>query len=145
MTITEAISDAETKLKAANVPSARLDAELLLQHTLGSDKTYLVAHNDQPLSTSQLKQFETYLARRIEREPVCYITNQLEFYGLPFYVDNRVLAPRVETELVAEQAIKNAPKGSSLIDLGTGSGAIAVTIAKHRPDLTITATEEVGS
>ena len=85
--------------------------------------------------------FNQFAARRLNREPVCYITNKLEFYGLEFYVDNRVLSPRVETELIAEQAIKNAPKNSKLIDIGTGSGAIAIAIAKHRPDLVITATE----
>jgi len=132
---------AQQQLKAANIPSWQLDAKLLLCDVLDVDKSYLLAHDDQKLTTGQRKQFEGYLQRRLDREPVCYITNMLEFYGIEFYVDNRVLSPRVETELVAEQAIKEAPGGSKLIDLGTGSGAIAIAIAKHRPDLRITATE----
>lgn len=132
---------AQKRLKAADIPSWQLDAKLLLCDVLGVDKSYLLAHDDQKLTTAQRKQFEGYLQRRLDREPVCYITNKLEFYGIEFYVDNRVLSPRVETELVAEQAIKEAPQRSNLIDIGTGSGAIAIAIAKHRPDLQITATE----
>ncbi len=141
MTIQVALQSAQQRLKAADIPSWQLDAKLLLCDVLGVDKSYLLAHDDQKLTTTQRKQFEEYLQRRIDREPVCYITNKLEFYGIKFYVDNRVLSPRVETELVAEHAIKEAPKGSHLIDIGTGSGAIAIAIALHRPDLHITATE----
>jgi release factor glutamine methyltransferase len=141
MIIIGALSEAEKQLKKAGIPSWQLDAKLLLCDVLGVDKPYLLAHDSQTLTTAQHKQFEGYLQRRLDREPVCYITNKLEFYGIEFYVDNRVLSPRVETELVAEQAIKNAPKNSRLIDIGTGSGAIAIAIAKHRPDLHITATE----
>lgn len=141
MTISAALKDSEEKLNKAHVPSARLDSELLLAYVLNQTREWLIAHNKDSLSPQQQKQFEQALARRLDREPVCYITNSLEFYGLDFYVDNRVLSPRVETELVTEQAIKNAPKNSNVIDIGTGSGAIAVAIAKHRPDLTITATE----
>ncbi len=141
MTIGAALKDAEQKLNKAEVPSARLDSELLLAFVLGKSREWLIAHGEDSLNANQQKQFEQAITRRLGREPVCYITNSLEFYGLDFYVDNRVLSPRVETELVTEQAIKNAPKNSNLIDIGTGSGAIAVAIAKHRPDLTITATE----
>lgn len=141
MTIKQALQTAQQQLKTADIPSWQLDAKLLLCDVLGVDKSYLLAHDDQTLTTAQRKQFEGYLQRRLDREPVCYITNELEFYGIEFYVDNRVLSPRVETELVAEQAIKEAPQRSNLIDIGTGSGAIAIAIAKYRPDLQITATE----
>lgn len=141
MIIKDALSEAEKQLKKAGIPSWQLDAKLLLCDVLGVDKPYLLANDSQTLTTAQHKQFEAYLRHRLDREPVCYITNKLEFYGIEFYVDNRVLSPRVETELVAEQAIKHAPKNSRLIDIGTGSGAIAIAIAKHRPDLHITATE----
>ncbi len=141
MTITELLAATASKFQQAEIPSARLDAELLLAHSLGKTREWLLAHGDEVLTADQLKQFEVLVARRIDREPVCYITNCLEFYGLDFYVDHRVLSPRVETELVAEQAIKHAPHGSQLIDIGTGSGAIAIAVAKHRPDLRITASE----
>lgn len=141
MTIEQSLKEAKTKLEQAEIPSARLDAELLLAFVLNKPREWLIAHNSDELTGQQSKDYDKAIKRRIDREPVCYITNKLEFYGIDFYVDNRVLAPRVETELVAEQAIKNAPKNSKLIDVGTGSGAIAVAIAKHRPDLDITATE----
>lgn len=141
MTIKEALQQAKSKFEEVDIKSARLDSELLMVTALGKDKEWLIAHDDDKLTSEQQKKFEGFIKRRLDREPVCYITNKLEFYGIDFYVDNRVLSPRVETELIAEQAIKNAPKGSKLIDLGTGSGAIAVAIAKHRPDLDIVVTE----
>jgi len=141
MTIAEALQKTVEKFTQAEIPSARLDTELLLGHSLKKSREWLLANNTKQLSATETLKFNQYVTRRLNREPVCYITNQLEFYGLDFYVDSRVLSPRVETELVAEAAITNAPKNSKLIDIGTGSGAIAIAIAKHRPDLTITATE----
>ena len=141
MTIKEALNDASTKLDAIDIKSAKLDSELLLANVLDKPKEWLIAHDSDELDKDKAVAFDKALKRRLDREPVCYITNKLEFYGIDFFVDNRVLSPRVETELIAEQAIKNATKDSKLIDLGTGSGAIAIAIAKHRPDLKITATE----
>jgi release factor glutamine methyltransferase len=141
MTIKTALTKSTEKFKNAKIPSARLDSELLLAHVLSESREYLIAHDDQELNPKQIKTFEDCMVRRLDREPVCYITNNLEFYGLDFFVDNRVLSPRVETELIVEEAIANAPQNSRLIDIGTGSGALAIAIAKHRPDLTITATE----
>ncbi len=141
MTIAEALQTTSQKFNQAEISSHRLDAELLLAHALKKNREWLFANNQKVLSPSETLRFNQYVSRRLDREPVCYITNKLEFYGIEFYVDNRVLSPRVETELVAEQAIKHAPKNSQLIDIGTGSGAIAIAIANHRPDLRITATE----
>ena len=141
MTIKEALKEASAKLDSIDIKSAKLDSELLLADVLSKTKEWLIAHDTDELSSEQIKKYEQSIERRLDREPVCYITNKLEFYGIEFYVDNRVLSPRVETELIAEQAIKYTPKDSRLIDLGTGSGAIAIAIAKHRPDLEITATE----
>lgn len=141
MTINEALELATKQLSRLNISSAQLDAQLLLSSVLSKPKEFLIAHDNDKLSNTQTKKFNEFVQRRLDREPVCYITNHIEFYGLDLYIDNRALSPRVETELVTEQAIRNAPKGSSLIDIGTGSGAIAVAIAKHRPDIHITATE----
>ncbi|MBI2797678.1 peptide chain release factor N(5)-glutamine methyltransferase [Candidatus Saccharibacteria bacterium] len=141
MKVQQLVEKTTGQFNSVGIPSARLDAELLLAHVVGKGREWVLAHGQDELTEAQTALFEQYVSRRLEREPVCYITNCLEFYGLNFYVDPRVLAPRVETELIAEQAIKHAPKDSTLIDIGTGSGAIAVTVAKHRPDLKITATE----
>jgi release factor glutamine methyltransferase len=141
MTVKEALSMAKSKFEQVDIKSARLDSEILLASVLKKDKEWLITHDNDELSAKQQLVFNKFVERRLDREPVCYITNKLDFYGIDFYVDNRVLSPRVETELIAEEAIKNAPKNSKLIDLGTGSGAIAVAIAKHRSDLEITATE----
>ncbi len=141
MTVKEALSMAKSKFEQVDIKSARLDSEILLASALKKDKEWLITHDGDELSAKQQLVFNKFVKRRLNREPVCYITNKLDFYGIDFYVDNRVLSPRVETELIVEEAIKNAPKNSKLIDLGTGSGAIAIAIAKHRPDLEITATE----
>ena len=141
MTVKEILYSAIQKLEKLDIKSAKLDSELLLAHTLGKPKEWLIAHDNDELDEDSRLEFNKALARRMDREPVCYITNKLEFYGLDFFVDNRVLSPRVETELIAEEAIANAPQNSKLIDIGTGSGALAIAIAKHRPDLIITATE----
>ena len=141
MTVKEALSMAKSKFEQVDIKSGRLDSEILLASVLKKDKEWLIAHDNDELSAKHQLVFNKFVERRLDREPVCYITNKLDFYGIDFYVDSRVLSPRVETELIAEEAIKNAPKNSKLIDLGTGSGAIAVAIAKHRPDLEITATE----
>ncbi len=141
MTVKEALSMAKLKFEQVDIKSARLDSEILLASALKKDKEWLITHDGDELSANQQLVFNKFVERRLNREPVCYITNKLDFYGIDFYVDNRVLSPRVETELIVEEAIKNAPNNSKLIDLGTGSGAIAIAIAKHRPDLEITATE----
>lgn len=141
MTIAEILQKTTEKFKQAEIPSARLDAELLLADVFKKQREWLIANNTKHLSASETLRYNQYVSRRLNREPVCYITNKLEFYGIDFYVDNRVLSPRTETELIVEAAIKNAPSSSKLIDIGTGSGAIAIAIAKHRPDLHISATE----
>ncbi len=141
MTVHQSLVAAERRLAGIGISSARLDSEILLAHCLDQTREWLIAHNQDELTDSQAKKYELAIVSRLDREPVCYITNQLEFYGIDFFVDSRVLSPRVETELIVEQAIELAKPGSKLIDLGTGSGAIAIAIAKNRPDLFITATE----
>lgn len=141
MTIAEAITTTKQRFVEAKIPSAQLDAELLLAHALGQSREYLLSHDTQVLTKQETQRLAEYTIKRLDRQPVCYITNTIEFYGLDFFVDKRVLSPRVETEIIVEQAIKHAPLKSKLIDIGTGSGAIAIAIAKHRPDLLVTATE----
>ena len=141
MTVQEAQNAAVKQLETAGTASVQLDAELLLAHVTGHDRAWIKAHDDHELTSEQLEQFNALIARRANREPLVHLTGTREFYGLDFEITPDVLTPRVETEQMVEWAVKYAPKDSRLIDIGTGSGAIAVAIAKHRPDLKITATD----
>lgn len=140
-TIREALDAAIKFLDEQNITGGRLDAELLLGYVLQKDRAWLKAHDDDTLTEFQVADFESLISRRSEHIPVVHLTGTREFYGLDMAVTPDVLTPRVETEQMVEWAIKYAPVGSSLIDIGTGSGAIAVAIASHRPDLSITATD----
>jgi release factor glutamine methyltransferase len=135
------LSDAASDLSAANVTSSQLDAELILGHVLGQNRAWLKAHDTDQLTAKHSKSADALLQRRVDREPLVHITGSREFYGLDIEITPDVLTPRVETEQMVEWAIKYAPKNSRLIDIGTGSGAIAIAIAKHRPDLYMTATD----
>ena len=121
-------------LAAAGIDSARLDAEVLLAHVLGTDRSWLFAHPDAPLSAEKYTRFEKLIARRAKFEPVAYLIGEREFFGLPFFVSPAVLIPRPETELLVETALARLPKTAArVLDVGTGSGCIAVTLAVHRP------------
>ncbi len=141
MTAGEAIHYGRSQLEAANITSAHLDAELLLAHVTGLRREQLLARHEQELSPTQSQEFDRLINRRAAHTPLVHLTGSREFYGLDFTITPDVLTPRVETEQMVEWAIRYAPKDSTLIDIGTGSGAIAVAIAKHRPDLEVTATE----
>jgi release factor glutamine methyltransferase len=140
-TIAEALKASIEFLNTKDISGARLDAELLLAHVLRRDRAWLLAHDDEKLTPHQAADFEAFISRRSEHIPVVHLTGHREFYGLEFEITPDVLTPRVETEAMVEWAIKYAPAKSRLIDIGTGSGAIAIAIAAHRPDLTLTGTE----
>ena len=140
-TVREALSAAIAFLESQAISGARLDAELLLAHTVRQNRAWVLAHADDNLTPHQAADFEAFISRRSEHIPVVHLTGTKEFYGLDFTITPDVLTPRAETEVMVEWAIKSAPSDSSLIDIGTGSGAIAIAIAAHRPDLKITATE----
>ena len=142
-TIAEAIQKAAKELSGHNVPNARLDAELLLRHTLGKDRAWLLAHMQDRLDDQGQSSFEQSIERRILREPLQYITGTQEFWGLPFKVTPDVLIPRPETEFVVEAALK-AVSGLDtpvIVDLCTGSGCIAISLAKELPKARIFATD----
>lgn len=141
MNIEKALKFAEEEFRKSKIASFQLDAQLLIAHALNQSREFLIANPDYVLDSSETTKLKQYVSRRTDREPVCYITNKIEFYGHNFYVDKRVLSPRAETETIVQNAIEHAPKNSKLIDIGTGSGAIAISIAIARPDLEITATE----
>jgi release factor glutamine methyltransferase len=124
----------------------RLDAQLLLLHALGrpaQDRAWLLAHDTDSVPTSAQSVFDAAVMRRIAGEPVAYITGHKEFFGLDLQVDQRVLVPRPDTETLVEWALDvlKESRQASLIDLGTGSGAIALAIQHARPDLRVIATD----
>jgi release factor glutamine methyltransferase len=141
VTIGEAQSYGQNLLQRAGIESGRLDTNLLLEKVMGKPRSWLLAHEDEELKESAASEFLRLAKRRAQRTPLVHLTNTREFYGLDFYIDERVLTPRVETEKMVEYAVKYAPKNSRLIDIGTGSGALAVAIKSHRPDLEIWATD----
>jgi release factor glutamine methyltransferase len=124
----------------------RLDAQVLLLHALGRaphDRAWLLAHSDDALDAAVQAIFENHTQRRLNTEPVAYITGQKEFFGLALQVDHRVLDPRADTETLVEWALSCLADTSSpdVVDLGTGSGAIALALKHSRPDATVSAVE----
>jgi len=128
VTIAQAFNDA--KLYVSDI-----DARLLLQYVLQVSPVFLVTHSEDIINAERVKYFYSLLARRIHGEPIAYIVGQREFYDLTFNVTSAVLIPRPETEILVELALARIPMNReyTVLDLGTGSGAIALTLAKHRP------------
>ena len=120
-------------------PLEALETRMLLMHALGLSRVQLITQSDKILSAEQAQQIGALIERRIKGEPMAYIIGEREFFGLNFYVTPDVLIPRPDTELLVELALRFAPPNSQLLDLGTGSGAIAIAIAHQRKDLQVTA------
>jgi len=143
VTIAEAIQKAAEILAAHNVPDARLDAEFLLRHALGKDRAWLLVHMQDRLDDQGQRSFQRSIERRKHREPLQYIIGTQEFWGIPLTVTPDVLIPRPETEFVVEAALK-AVSGLDtpvIVDLCTGSGCIAISLAKELPKARIFATD----
>ncbi len=143
----QALRDAARRLDAASVDSARLAAEALLAHTLDLSRAQLLARLEQPLPADQLVDYQTLIDRCESGEPLAYVLGACEFYGLDFRVDPRVLIPRPETELLIDTALDIAHARSKsgadfrIADVGTGSGAIAVTLAVRLPQARLVAVD----
>jgi release factor glutamine methyltransferase len=129
--------------KAQQLGTPRLDAELLIAHVLRVDRVRLYMDLDRPLSAAELAAVRALVMRRRQREPVAYLLGQREFYRREFKVTPAVLIPRPDTETLIERACALLPADASrtLLDLCTGSGAIAVTLAAERPQLSVVATD----
>jgi release factor glutamine methyltransferase len=127
----------------SELPNARLDAELLLRHVLEKDRAWLLTHPETELTAAQTSAYEKAIARRTMHEPIQYILGTQEFYGLDFLVKPGVLIPRPETEHLVEAALERlaGQPALNIVDVGTGSGILAVTLAKHLPVAQITAVD----
>lgn len=134
MNIGEALKDAQRRLSLAGVPEPALNAEQLLEGVTGMPRLLLRLNRENELSEADRARFEERVLRRLQREPLQYIEGETEFMGFPFSVTRDVLIPRPDTEILCEEAIRRLPKGGRVFDLGTGSGALAVSIARLRPD-----------
>ncbi len=141
MTTEQWLAKAKTALDAVGVASGRLDSLLLLEHATGQSREQLLAHPEITLDTVSLTTLDQLLAQRAARIPMAHLLGRRQFYGLELEITPDVLTPRAETEPMVERAIRLAPKAARLLDLGTGSGAVAIAVAHARPDLAIVASD----
>ncbi|MEZ4515883.1 MAG: peptide chain release factor N(5)-glutamine methyltransferase [Chloroflexota bacterium] len=140
-TIQQAWQSGRSRL--ASSPSPELDARLLLEHVLQQPHSYLIAHSDEPLSATQSAEYEALLERAEGLEPIPYLIGTAPFFGLDFVVSPAVLSPRPETEMLVEHALRWAVlrEAPVIVDVGTGSGCIAVTLAQQIPQAEVVAVD----
>jgi release factor glutamine methyltransferase len=143
VTLKQALSQSRDIFAANNIEDSSLESELLLRHVLQIDRVRLYLDIDRELSPDKYEEFRSLVQRRLEGEPAAYITGNREFYGLDFYVNPDVLIPRPETELLVEKALELARKRSlsSVVDVGTGCGAVAVSLALNLPEAKVYAVD----
>jgi release factor glutamine methyltransferase len=143
VTFKQALSQAREILATNSIEDASLEGELLLRHTLNISRVQLYQDLDHELTPEQEKTFRNLVKRRINHEPTAYITGHREFYGLDFYVNPHVLIPRPETELLVEKALILVQNHRlvTIADIGTGCGAIAISLALNLPQVKIYATD----
>lgn len=147
MTLDEWLPKGEALLRTGPHPErARQDADTLLCFAIKRDRTWLLTHKNHGIDVDQAERLDAALSRRMAGEPIQYITGEAEFYGLPFRVTRDVLIPRPETEHVVEKVIELAPFFAKprILDVGTGSGAIAIAVAHNCPFAATTATDVSG-
>lgn len=141
-TVSQRLSWGETELAKRGIDTARLDAEVLLAHTLGTSRVDLILERDSVIPPDAGQRFISYIKRRQKREPVAYVTGHKEFWSLDIKVNPAVLIPRPETEGIIEKALdviarseatKRSPKGLDILDLCTGSGCVAAALATELP------------
>jgi release factor glutamine methyltransferase len=145
MTVHDILNEATHDFEAADIPSARLDAEVLLSFCLGCDRLEFYKNPDMTISETQLAVFRNLIARRLQWEPVAYITGRKEFWTFVLEVNSSVLIPRPDTEVIVEEALNVCRKMDSseikILDIGTGSGAIALALASEITGAKVVATD----
>lgn len=143
MNLRRVLKEAKETLSTAGIGDALLESEILLMHTLRINRVKLYTEIDSELTPRQYEDFSTLIQRRLKGEPSAYITGNREFYGLDFFISPDVLIPRPETELLVEKAIDMTKKRSykTIVDVGTGSGIVAICLALNLPDTVIYATD----
>jgi release factor glutamine methyltransferase len=145
MTVGEWLSAASSKLNIAGISTSRLDCLILLEDCLNTNRAHILANSKEKITNEHIKWLNSRLKRRLQHEPLAYIRNRCEFYGRTFYIDQRVLVPRPETEAIIELTKSLLSRSSTdtepvasgnwnLIDVGTGSGCIAITLALELPE-----------
>lgn len=141
-TLREAITSIGDIL-ALDPTASRIEAQCLLQHVLSVPRVYLLAHPEQTLSEVQRDAFDALLQRRLRGEPIAHLLGEREFFGLNLKVSPATLIPRPDTELIVELALNRIPHAQPyrVLDMGTGSGAIALAIAKHKPNTEVVAVD----
>lgn len=144
ISISQALRQATRLLTEHGVGVPRLTAEVLLSHVLGVQKSHLYGYPENLLRPEQINQFDDCLGERLAGKPTQYITGVQEFYGITFHVEPGALIPRPETELLVEEALSRASRETRILDLGTGSGCVAVAIKTNAPATSITATDISG-
>ncbi|MCH8326085.1 MAG: peptide chain release factor N(5)-glutamine methyltransferase [Bacteroidetes bacterium] len=144
LTVLNALKKTTEFLEKKGIESARVNAEIMLAHILKCKRLQLYLSFDRPLNDNEKNLYREFLLRRINHEPVQYITGNVDFYGLDFQVNSSVLIPRPETEILVETIIKNTNVNNetNILDIGTGSGNIAISLAKHLPNSKITAIDK---
>lgn len=129
----------------ASLPLDPLENRILLCHALGLSRVALITESERALTADEASRLSAVVQRRQFGEPIAYIVGHREFFGLNFQVNDAVLIPRPDTELLVELALDRLPKHGRLLDMGTGSGAIAVSVAHTRPDADVTALDFSGA
>jgi release factor glutamine methyltransferase len=143
-TIGSMLQWATDDFRGRGIEQPRLDAEVLLSFALGATRVQLIVDSERPLVPGELARFRELVKRRRAREPVAYLLGQREFYGRPFRVDRRVLVPRPDTETLVEVALsrtRSLSLSARVLDLCTGSGCVAITLARERPTTKVHATD----
>ncbi|MDH4067720.1 MAG: peptide chain release factor N(5)-glutamine methyltransferase [Dehalococcoidia bacterium] len=147
MILGEALQSVTQTLRRARIADASVEAEVLLGHVLGMSKTGLYTEPERSLTSAESERLRNLVRRRLDREPTAYILGHCEFYGIDFYIDSRALIPRPETELLVEEAVDLGQRIShqgvqtAIADVGTGCGAVAISLALALPQARIYATD----
>lgn len=144
MNLKDALKLSIEKFRKYGITSAHIDAEVILSFIINKRKEFIYAHPEYQLTKNNERKLKKAIQRRCHFEPIAYITNEKEFYGLDFFVDKNVLVPRPETELLIDEVVETAQRNKRIIiaDIGTGSGAIAISLAKHLPQAEVMAVDK---